>query len=299
MSNMGLFKCETSFKTYKTKNGLIRHHNAKHVVTEINNIKPTQYGTSTPTDVMKTAVNTVSHDNLIELLKKILEDLSVDECFTTEPRDAMKKYNFRDTDNELLLAIKKIYEKYIKRCDVDEYYSVFYSDIVISCSSYFKELRPQLCTLVVTRLADKVLHFSHREPNLTKVSHINPISEKELNRLQYLAGYVVFKLLKKTEKCKECNSPENQYTVRILAGMRTEDFADQKLIHSLNRGELYAVTPECQALFHRAKKHFRIETNVTSINRVNIEQITKSLMKDKDLISTYNSIVLKLKVTKK
>ena len=53
MSNMGLFKCETSFKTYKTKNGLIRHHNAKHVVTEINNIKPTQYGTSTPTDVMK------------------------------------------------------------------------------------------------------------------------------------------------------------------------------------------------------------------------------------------------------
>ena len=104
---------------------------------------------------------------------------------------------------------------------------------MISCSSYLEELRPQLCTLVVTRLADKVLHFSHREPNLTKVSHINPISEKELNRLQYLAGYVVFKLLKKTEKCKECNSPENQYTVRILAGMRTEDFADQKLIHSL------------------------------------------------------------------
>ena len=198
MSNMGLFKCETSFKTYKTKNGLIRHHNAKHVVTEINNIKPTQYGTSTPIDVMKTAVNTVSHDNLIELLKKILEDLSVDECFTTEPRDAMKKYNFRDTDNELLLAIKKIYEKYIKRCDVDEYYSVFYSDIVISCSSYFKGLRPQL--------------FSHRDSNLTKVSPTNPVSERELSGLQCLAGYVVFNKFQKIEKCKECNSSEDQYT---------------------------------------------------------------------------------------
>ena len=133
-----------------------------------------------------------------------------------------------------------------------------------------------------------MLHFSHREPNLTKVSHINPISEKELNRLQYLAGYVVFKLLKKTEKCKECNSPENQYTVRILAGMRTEDFADQKLIHSLNRGGLYTVTPECQALFHRAKEHFRIETNVTSTHKINIEQMNKPLMKDKDqhLVST-------------
>ena len=79
------------------------------------------------------------------------------------------------------------------------------------------------CSLVATRLADKVLNFSHREPNLTKVSHTNPISEKELNGMQYLAGYVVSKLFKKIEKCKECSSPENQYTVRTLAGMRTEE----------------------------------------------------------------------------
>ena len=84
--------------------------------------------------------------------------------------------------------------------------------------------------------------------------------------------------------------------------MRTKDFAEQTLIHFLNRGGLYAATPECQALFHRAEEHFRIETNVTSIHRINIEQITKSLMKDNDVISTYNSIVencSKLKVTKK
>ena len=70
--------------------------------------------------------------------------------------------------------------------------------------------------------------------------------------------------------------------------MRTEDFSDQKLIHSLNRGGLYTVTPECQALFHRAKEHFRIETNVTSTHKINIEQINKPLMKDKDhhLVST-------------
>ena len=73
--------------------------------------------------------------------------------------------------------------------------------------------------------------------------------------------------------------------------MRTKDFTDQKLIHSLNRGGLYAVPPEGQALFHRAEEHFRIETNVTFIHRINIEQITHSLMKDKDVISTYNSIV--------
>ena len=113
---------------------------------------------------------------------------------------------------------------------------------MISCSSYFKELRPQFCTLVATRLADKVLQFSHREPTLTKVSDTYPIIEGELNGLQYLAGYVAFKLLKKLKNVKNA-------IVRILAGMRTEDFANQKLIHSLNRGGLYAVTPEFQALF--------------------------------------------------
>ena len=147
------YKYNYNFKIKFTKqnNGLIRRHNAKHVVREINNIEPAQYSTSEPIpiDVVKTVVTTVSHDNMKELLKEIQGDLSVDKCFTPELPDAIKKYNFRDNDNQLLLAIKKIQEKYIKNCDADEYYSVFYSDIVYSYSSYFNGLRPQLCTLVV------------------------------------------------------------------------------------------------------------------------------------------------------
>ena len=112
--------------------------------------------------MVKTVVDTVSHDNLTELLKEIQNDLSVDECFTPELRDVIKKYNFRDTNNQLLLAIKKIQEKYVKNCDADEYYSVSYSDIVISCSNYFKGLRPQLCTLVAICLGDSVTFFPQR-----------------------------------------------------------------------------------------------------------------------------------------
>ena len=94
------------------------------MVTENYNIEPTQCSTSTPIDEVKTVINTLSQDNLTELLKEIQEDLSVDKCFTSELCDATKKYNFLDTDNQLLLAIKKIQEKYIKKCDVDECYSV-------------------------------------------------------------------------------------------------------------------------------------------------------------------------------
>ena len=44
---------------------------------------------------------------------------------------------------------------------------------------------------------------------------------------------------------------------------------------------LCAVTPECQALFGRPEEHIRIERNVTSLHRINIEQMTKSLIETK------------------
>ena len=44
------------------------------MATEINNIEPTQYGTSTQTDAVKTVVNTVNqsdnHDQLLLVIKK-------------------------------------------------------------------------------------------------------------------------------------------------------------------------------------------------------------------------------------
>ena len=53
MSNVGVVKCETCFKIYKTKNALNRHGNAKHVVTENYYIHPTHCSTSTPIDEVK------------------------------------------------------------------------------------------------------------------------------------------------------------------------------------------------------------------------------------------------------
>ena len=55
--------------------------------------------------MVKTVVDNVSHDNLTELLKEIQNDLSVDECFTPELRDVIKKYNFRDTNNQLVCSL--------------------------------------------------------------------------------------------------------------------------------------------------------------------------------------------------
>ena len=111
--------------------------------------------------------------------------------------------------------------------------------------------------------------------------------------LQDLAAYVVFKLLKKRKISRR------QFTWKPV-NCKNNSWNEEKrfcwskvnsLFHSfILCGGLYAVTPEYQALFCRAKKHFKIEKNVTSVHRINTEQITKSMMKEKDVISTYNSI---------
>ena len=43
--------------------------------------------------------------------------------------------------------------------------------------------------------------------------------------------------------------------------------------------------------FVELRNIFVTEKNATFIHRTNIEQVTKLLMKDKDMLSTYNSIV--------
>ena len=92
---------------HKIKNGLIRHHNAKHVVTEINNIKPSQCSTSTSIDDVKTVVNIVTHDNLIELLKETQKDLSVHESVMPELRDAIKNAIFLILTISYYLSLKR------------------------------------------------------------------------------------------------------------------------------------------------------------------------------------------------
>ena len=180
MINVALFKCETCFKTDITKNRLSHHPNAKHVVAEINNItEPRQCSTSTLIDEVKTVINTVSQDNLTELLKKIQVDLSAEECFTPEFCDRIKKYNFLDNNNQSLLVIRKIQEKKLKKCDADEYYSVFHSDIVISSTVILKGLDHKFLNWL--KPVYLITHFSHKETNSAKVADTNPISEREHN----------------------------------------------------------------------------------------------------------------------
>ena len=97
-----------------------------------------------------------------------------------------------------------------------------------------------MCTLLATKTGDnlfcyfkKPIQFAHEEPI--------PISEKEIGGLQYLAGYVVKKLLKRVKNSIKYQSTENQAVIAVLSNAITTDISNQKLLETQNRGGLTGV----------------------------------------------------------
>ena len=74
--------------------------------------------------------------------------------------------------------------------------------------------------------------FISKVKKATIASAINvlPITEEENDALQYLSGYVVKKLLKKTKQRANYHSSENQAIITILQHTIVEDSSGQKLI---------------------------------------------------------------------
>ena len=145
---------------------------------------------------------------------------------------------------------------------------------------------------MATKLADKVFYcFKHpKQPAITENSP--ELTEKEMDALQYLAGYVIKKFINKAQHGKNYNSSTNQATVRILKNSLVNELDDQKLVKTLSRGGLTAVSLEFQRMFLKTEIAFRIETSKdTHLDSINIQKIAENLMEDTEVISHYNSIV--------
>ena len=80
-----------------------------------------------------------------------------------------------------------------------------------------------------------------------------------MNALQYLAGCVIKKFIKKAQHGKDYNSSTNQGTVRILKNSLVNELDDQKLVKTLGCCGLTAVSFEFQRIFLKTEIAFRIE----------------------------------------
>ena len=143
--------------------------------------------------------------------------------------------------------------------------------------NFLPELERPASTLLAQKLADKLFNHFKLPKEIADVE-VPPVTDKEIGGLQYLAGYVVKKMLKKNMQGKNCDSAEKQSTIKILQHAIVDDWEDQKLVNCLNRGGLTSVSLDFQRMFVKAEVQFQKVTSTNNhLKSIDVNSITYSL----------------------
>ena len=122
-----------------------------------------------------------------------------------------------------------------------------------------------------------------------------PINQRELDGLQYLSGYIIRTLLKRSKNSKTHLLRENQIISCVLSNAILPDFAEkqnQKLVDIQTRGGLTKVVDEAQEMFILAEQLFRKTTETEKhLKKIDINAMTEELLQDTKIISLYKAII--------
>ena len=186
---------------------------------------------------------------------------------------------------KLLDQIQPLYNKLQMSSNVEKYYANFRVNIVDKAEEFF-DSKNYVPGLVCVKLCDIIFVEFKKQQQLSK-EDVAPktITATEVDGIQYLAGYVVRKLLKKATKSKGENSDFANILVSVLTNAN-----DQTLINIQTRGGLTAVNRECQLIFFKSEEIFRAETK-GSVRKICVESIVETVTKNVDVVSSFTSIV--------
>lgn len=268
------FVCQYCEKVTKTKGGLKRHMSSMHAQYHYDNYYSSK----------------LDHGSLYNLVKKAISELENDLCYPKEIRDNFKCYN-NQLNESFIKEAKNEFEILEKSGNVGKFLDSFLDSFALDACTYFPTLTFPAATLLVTKLGEKIVCFyktPESEPPKENVV-IKPISKVEIDALQYLAGYVVRKLIKKARN-KNFSKRRNQAIISILEnGIVTDN--DQTLIEAQNRGGLCSVNEDFQVIFIETEKVFRKETTGSNVRKVDTPFIVNVVSKNDTVVGHYQNII--------
>lgn len=272
ITDIGSFNCSLCKKKYKTANGLARHTSHKHEG-------------SNDIDFIFT------EDLITTLVSKAKECICNDLCWNVEQRDIMSKYCHSEKDLGILFEeVYKICKDFNKNRNATEFFTSYYANVVANASRFFSSLPHASSTTLAIQLGETILcHLTEKSKNIAKPKP-SPITDREIDGLQYLSGYVIHKLLKKTKAKCNYNSVDNQAVISILENAIQRNDSNQILVCVQNRGGLTAVTDNCQQIFRRVEEQFRCDTEINNLRKIDVQKITNQLLREVDIISLFDLI---------
>ena len=215
--------------------------------------------------------------------------------FSVDLRNKCNHYEYTQlTETEGFSVFKILYDGYLKNGDTENFYGKYYAQVPLKSTNFFIGLSRNAATMLAIKVYDSMLAHSKRmksSPDSTVPPSKTVLSEKGKAGLQYPGGYVLPNLHK---KCARKSSSESQQAMAILKAGKLEEGCDsQKLVSSLSRGGLWAITEPAQQIFSRTEHYFRQSTfiSASSLKRLDIVGIAQKSVSDSDVISSYQTMV--------
>ena len=117
------------------------------------------------------------------------------------------------------------------------------------------------------------------------------ITEREMDPLQCLSGYVMHALVGTVYKFSDYKSKQSQEILSLLYAAKSDNLSAQRLVASQTRGGLWSVTPECVQVFELVEEEFRKITSAAHIPKIYVKEISETLTHNVDMVSAFDTMV--------
>ena len=181
----------------------------------------------------------------------------------------------------------------------EKFLSSYYAYVVKFGFQMLVEVKEYTSKIILIKLADSLYtrHQKKQRKEVEETSH--NLSDRQLAGLQYLSGYVIHKLYKKSKNCKAWSSPENQIKQHILKTCREEDQnkqTNQKLLSTVNRGGLWYVCEEIQKILVISEKYFVRKMADGPNPNIKVKKLITDITKFSYVADFFSCIVNKIEI---
>ena len=285
--NDSTYKCDQCDKTCKSKRGLSRHKNTKHAVVPPALNDPTDANQLSEKDV--TSLKKFPVSKLISILKESANIVAADMCLPDETRKLFFDFAISFGEANLLWErLRSVIDKF--NGDAEKFYSLFYG---LLAENILPEKFDYIYTnMLMTEAANLILIFlSDIDVNTNDgpAEVISSITEKETKCLQYISGFIVHKLYKKYRFNSASSSNYNTQCLAILKACKVDSDASQTLVNARDRGGLWRVNKNMQALFLKSECIFRTNTAKFSV-KVICADIVKKMLENCVITSNFKTL---------
>ena len=117
------------------------------------------------------------------------------------------------------------------------------------------------------------------------------LTEKEVEGLKYLGGYVIRKLFMKLKTVQNKQESDEQAMQILLAGKAEENLMSSSFVENMSRGGLWIITEDIQKIFIITEKYFCVQTAVVGLREININKFVDKLNNFSPLLMIFRHIV--------